>query len=1440
MASNPPILAEDQTDEDFFDKLVNEDDDGNFNPVTLPEGEVSLDGNESDEVKAFANLTLSDANENANNETDGWETGIGDGGDEREVIHDYVKPGLSVEEKVEKKTASSAAHTSAGLDNVDECSNVISPDDTTSHTTVDKSSGSGQSGVKEVGWSAFTACQDSNSDLGFGSYSDFFNELKDSSGDAIGSVDGNMNAESHSVSAHQVSDFSYLNASNSHPQNQLEAVDASNMNSSQYWENLYPGWSYDPNTGGWYQVDSYNAGGNLQGSIDPTLHQAGWPNGKSEVSYLQQTAQSVVGTETESGTTANVSTWSQYSQANDPTQTVTNWNQALQANNGYPSHMIFDQNYPGWYYDTIAMEWRSLDTYDKSSQSSTIEPQNQLNQNGHASSMPSFSQNSEQMMQGAFGQTNSDRAQQFSGKGIGNNMSESFGHYNQKTPSTWHTQSVAKSEPSQEYRANQQFDGNYGHDYTATNQFTHQISHSYEETSLQHGNANGSQSEFPLPGRSHGIVSGGGFNRQFNQPNFDQNDLKHSSSEYFRNQNSFSFVQQPFQSTQQLAYTPNAERSSAGRPPHALVTFGFGGKLILMKENNSMGSNSFGNENPIGSSISVVDLMDIVTERADSNVGTGKCSYFQTLCQQSFPGPLVGGNVGSKELNKWIDDRIVNSGSPDLDYRKAEVLRLLLSLLKIACMHYGKLRSPFGTDAKVKESDAPETTVAKLFASAQRSVQLNQYGGGTQCVQQLPSEAQMQVTAAAVQGLLVSGRKIEALQCAQEGHLWGPALVLAAQLGDQFYADTVKQMALRQLVVGSPLRTLCLLIAGQPAAVFSTETMSEGVMAGTSNVPQQTPHFGGNGMLDHWEENLAVITANRTKNDELVLTHLGDCLYKERNDIVAAHICYLVAEANFEQYSDTARLCLVGADHWKFPRTYANPESIQRTEFYEYSKLLGNSQFILLPFQPYKLVYAYMLAEVGKISDALRYTQALLKSLKNGRAPEVETLRQLSSALEERIRTHQQGGFSANLAPGKLVGKLLNLFDTTAQRVGLGNPPPPAPSSINSPSSEYFHQPVGPRVPNSQSTMAMSSLVPSTSMEPINERAANSSSRKTIHNRSISEPDFGRSSLQGQMDSSKVASSTNSQENPPGGGTSRFSRFSFGSQFLQKTVELVLKPRQGRQAKLGEQNKFYYDEKLKRWVEEGADLPPEEATIAPPPTIASFQNGAPDYNLRTALKSEGSSNGSPEVKSPASADSNSGIPPLPPTSNQFSSRSRTNVRSRYVDTFNRGGGNATNLFHSPSVSSTTKPANPAAKKFFVPAPVAVSSEQFAANGTATDSATQDGSRAENHLDSFMSPATSSSDAMNIQRFGSVGNLSNNTAVPRPGSFPGHTRRTASWSGSFSEAAMAAPPHHHQTAKPLGEVLGIVPPSSSFMMPNNNMDGLRTSGSSGEDLHEVEL
>lgn len=100
-------------------------------------------------------------------------------------------------------------------------------------------------------------------------------------------------------------------------------------------------------------------------------------------------------------------------------------------------------------------------------------------------------------------------------------------------------------------------------------------------------------------------------------------------------------------------------------------------------------------------SISVLNLAEVVTGVGDvSSSGTGVRGYFHTLCRQSFPGPLAGGNVSSRELNRWIDERITHP--TETDHKKDQVLRLLLSLLKIASQHYGKLRSPFGTDTTTK------------------------------------------------------------------------------------------------------------------------------------------------------------------------------------------------------------------------------------------------------------------------------------------------------------------------------------------------------------------------------------------------------------------------------------------------------------------------------------------------------------------------------------------------------------------------------------------------------------------------------------------------------------------------------------------------------------------------------------------------------------------
>ncbi|KAF8108415.1 hypothetical protein N665_0109s0040 [Sinapis alba] len=1309
MASASEYLMEDQTDEDFFDKLV----DDSYSPSEAQASSSAKhltfdDGSDSDDIRAFSNLN--DSVGDGNGTLNEAEPGNDDGSSKEEP-----PSSIALEEDV--------VHSDA---------NKLSDDHVLRSETAQVSKIVNEPGIKELDWGSFGADSSLNDGRGFGSYSDFFTEFD---GHLQGKAEVDVVAGGNLVS----NDTSVASAGLEQHQSEVKHDSTSGqlVDYSQSWENMYPGWRYDANTGQWYQVDGQDA--------------------------------SMISQESYGNSTCN---WEGVASTDNSTSAVagTAWNQASQLVNGYPEHMVFDPQYPGWYYDTIAQEWRSLDSYNQASQTAgSGQAHDQQVQNGHALTAM-YHSNSESSMYNVNDTKQTFKAQELGIQSQHGSWDQSYYANNQQATNTWQSENGGQAEAAVTSPSLSNFGGNQ------------QVNDLYSTRSVAEQfkpNEMGVQGFIPQHTNVASVTQNGPFSFS--------NDFYNGQQQYVDD------VQQSYQSNQ--VFSPSAGRSPDGRPPHALVNFGFGGKLIVIKDTNGSPQNSsFGSQGTGGSSISVLNLAEVVSGSTSySSPGENSSSYFRCLHQQPLPGPLVGGNVGSKDLNKWLDERILHCESSDMDFSKGKLLKMLLSLLRISCQYYGKLRSPFGTDTTQKETDSAEAAVAKLFAFAKKDAVQNGYAPFSQCLQQLPPESQLQATASEVQNLLASGRKMEALQCAQEGHLWGPALVIAAQLGQQFYGDTVKQMALRQLVPGSPLRTLCLLVAGQPAEVFSTGSTSDLSFPGSLNVPQQQAQSGSSSMLDNWEENLGVITANRTADDELVITHLGDCMWKERGEIIAAHICYLIADKNFDQYSDSARLCLVGGDHWKYPRTYASPEAIQRTELYEYSKTLGNSQFILLPFQPYKVIYAHMLAEVGKLSAAQKYCQAVLKCLKTGRSPEVDTWKQFVSSLEERIRIHQQGGYSANLAPTKLVGRLLNLFDSTANRV-VGGMPPPAPHSTTGSlqSKEYHHQQQeATKLPYSQSVNTMSSLMPPASVEPLHESGGNVR-RTAVHTRSVSEPDFGRTPIQDLADSpkEKVEGATKLKSSGSVAG-SRFSRFGFG--MLKDTVGRVLQARSSsKEAKLGAENQFYYDDKLKRWVEKGVEPPAEEAALPPPPTLGTYKNNSLGYENKSDMNPP---SGSWSSGGPTPAENTSGIPPVSQSSNQFSARGRMGVRARYVDTFNQGRGNSQTMFHSSSMPSP-KPPIPAKAKFFIPATPASSSNDHASEPAAAETRQEENSADEVAASSGAPPQ------MTMQRFPSMDNIQiNGLGISANGDHPPPaSRRTASWSGNFNTSF--TPPTSPSTFKPV--------------------------------------
>ncbi|EFJ27442.1 hypothetical protein SELMODRAFT_441538 [Selaginella moellendorffii] len=387
-------------------------------------------------------------------------------------------------------------------------------------------------------------------------------------------------------------------------------------------------------------------------------------------------------------------------------------------------------------------------------------------------------------------------------------------------------------------------------------------------------------------------------------------------------------------------------------------------------------------------------------------------------------------------------------------------------------------------------------------------------------------------TAFEVKRLLIAGKQKEALRAAQGGQLWGCALLMARQLGEKFYTDTIAEMAQRQF---------------QPGSSTSTGSSVSG-------------------------------------------------------DI-------------------EMRLCLIGADDCKYPRTYASPEAIQRMEVYEFARVTGNSQFILPPFQPYKLIYASMLAEAGKINEALRYWKTLKTA---GHAADM--CKEAAVALEKRLRIHSQ------------------------QKQCI--------------------------------------LASSASMEPISDNTK----RSNMPARSISEPDFRPAQIVS-----------------PAKGTPNRGVF---TSFVQRAMGFIKTP--SKEAKLGDSNKFRYDETLKRWVEEGAEAQAPDLPLAPPPTANKLVSRVEENGAPISMSPE-RPQPTPERAQPVV----SGIPPMPPSSNQYAARARQNVRSRYVDTFNKGSVTPSKTSSdSPPLfgvvpKASAKPLAPA--RFFVPAAAAAAAPDINSN-----------------------------------------------------------------------------------------------------------------------------
>lgn len=181
-----------------------------------------------------------------------------------------------------------------------------------------------------------------------------------------------------------------------------------------------------------------------------------------------------------------------------------------------------------------------------------------------------------------------------------------------------------------------------------------------------------------------------------------------------------------------------------------------------------------------------------------------------------------------------------------------------------------------------------------------------------------------------------------------------------------------------------------------------------------SHQQQQQEHSSS--ILSSWVTHAQVILANRTGDTSKILVELGDRLWKETGSILAAHVCYLSAGIAVEAPSPSSKIALLGADHHtpKEARFYVSSSAVQRTEIYEWiQKRSSGSTTNMIPFQGYKLIYAMILADHGKLETSFKYVSSMLSvikavtaNMKPGTSMYLEGMQNQLTVLDDRLRQH--------------------------------------------------------------------------------------------------------------------------------------------------------------------------------------------------------------------------------------------------------------------------------------------------------------------------------------------------------------------------------------------------------------------------------------------------
>ena len=411
-----------------------------------------------------------------------------------------------------------------------------------------------------------------------------------------------------------------------------------------------------------------------------------------------------------------------------------------------------------------------------------------------------------------------------------------------------------------------------------------------------------------------------------------------------------------------------------------IVSFGFGGKMIVMFPKDLSGTSYGGNT--IGpNSIHIKSISSVIYPNVIE------------ACKEQ-EGPILGQKKSKKQILDMLAKKINKAKSKDSHYNSYTSLNatdseevLILKIIQLYIENDGVL---YGQNSK---PEAIQSLRNLLMNNDSTSVST------THSIINGPSVNSSEIEN--IKNCLLQGDRPGACKIAVNNKLWAHALIIASYINKETYKDVVSSFIKSELQGENEsqrssfqsIKVLYSLFAGMGKdAIIETPSTSiipnqpiSSVIPTTTVAPSATSTTNTSDVIGKWKEILSMILSNRTPNDVTAIVSLGDTLLNS-GKLFAAHLCYLFSPSSISGLNGkNTKAVLLGVDHLKHKRFYKDRNAFETTEFLEYMYYMANKNLSTMPhFQAYKLDYANWLADIGLVNMAFNYAQSIMQIIKSG------------------------------------------------------------------------------------------------------------------------------------------------------------------------------------------------------------------------------------------------------------------------------------------------------------------------------------------------------------------------------------------------------------------------------------------------------------------------